>query len=810
MTFAIFVTATIAIGVSPTPAAGNEAQHRSPARAIKPPHVDIPIDSELAKLTITQLIERLRTEEGEAFSALSAYNFFPTYVPDPDRGLSDPVPPAIMRELVRRGHAALPMLLKHLTDTRKVKMKFVGTSPFGGPDTIYEFCIGDLCYVIVGQIVNERLSVIESRGKLGASIRSLAKQPVLATPVIKRYRGFTRAQLKAKLIRDVQSSIDDSNGDSQALTKLCLYFPRDGERIALKMLRRPFYDYRKIWDFIEDRLVVERDPKQWKPMIEEYVRKNGVAAGEMLPFWIHWIFCTTTSYRTEFVARHRGNARKLLKRHYPNYSPKKPEFFNAVSLDDQASTISALRSVRSDRIDAAVYRLYLLAKRFPLDKESEYRREGLVEECVDRLVHTRFGKPFREYCRRKLRKAEAGRPVDKALVDYWHKKLTGKEKYPQLDEDQLAVIRRLSKLDAEIDDRYGETATLHGRKITDRHFAQLEEFPNLTSLSLIRTRITNAGLSRLTAFPKLTWLNLTGTEIRNNGLKSVQRLKHLRVLLLEDTRITGKDLKHIAGLTGIEQLELAGTEVDDEGLVHLKRLRNLKTLNLKRTSITGRGFRFLGGLSQLETLDLEGCRNIEDVALKHFAKLPKLRELSIHSDRITDGGMKYLAGEFDTVHLNCPKVSPVTMWKMYNSPQTPKIKFDVDFVLRDVGGKATLKTAWLNVEFEGVVLASKHDGTLHLGDSSGSMGSSAWSGSGKTRQNLTVHCQNGIAAVEFKLKRTTNPPLNLEYRFNISRCGTRFQCGKQTFEIGKTKRTIIINPQGKAKLLPLKKTKKKP
>ena len=151
--------------------------------------------------------------------------------------------------LVRKGVAALPDLLDHLSDLRATKLK-VGDgftakwldeeyAPRTPPRPVYEpgpkpeprfdparvryvddytLKVGDLCYVAIGQIVNRDLQALRYQPTACLVINSPVETPSLAESVRKDWSGLTAEAHKQSLIRDATAPAFDA--DPSALIRL--------------------------------------------------------------------------------------------------------------------------------------------------------------------------------------------------------------------------------------------------------------------------------------------------------------------------------------------------------------------------------------------------------------------------------------------------------------------------------------------------------------------------------------------------------------------------------------------------------------
>jgi hypothetical protein len=181
------------------------------------------------------------------------------------------VPPQ-MRELVRRGAVALPELIQHLDDKRPTKLE-VGNKPSGkqvgvdafmfmyfsdeydprvphwwtdeewkkGPrptersfEGLYSAKVADVCYVLIGQIVNRRLLAVRYQPSGGLVVNSPIEAPVLVEKIRSDWGRTDTQGLRAALLEDIHAT-SQPKGISQdeyterfvesALARLRLYFP---------------------------------------------------------------------------------------------------------------------------------------------------------------------------------------------------------------------------------------------------------------------------------------------------------------------------------------------------------------------------------------------------------------------------------------------------------------------------------------------------------------------------------------------------------------------------------------------------------
>ena len=187
-------------------------------------------------------------------------------------GVAPPKVPPQMSELVRRGPAALPELIKHLDDKRPTKLE-VGNKPSGeqvGVDAFmfmyfsdeydprvpnrwsdeewkkeprpmersfegrYTLKIGDVCFVLIGQIVNRRFLAVRYQPSAGLVVNSPLEAPVLVERVRSDWGQGDAEVLRAALLEDIHATNQPKQISRDqytkrfvdpALARLRLYFP---------------------------------------------------------------------------------------------------------------------------------------------------------------------------------------------------------------------------------------------------------------------------------------------------------------------------------------------------------------------------------------------------------------------------------------------------------------------------------------------------------------------------------------------------------------------------------------------------------
>lgn len=168
-----------------------------------------------------------------------------------------------MVELVRRGAAALPVLMAHLDDTRETRL-IVGRNffssrvfraeydfryrPIPSASTAaarqdsgrpfyqsYTVKVGDVCFVLIGQIVNRRLQVLRFQAPATLVVNSPIESPALIDAVRQDWSGTSPAALMASLLNDARAGEPSTCGP--ALQRLRFYYPAEYRRQAAGALQ---------------------------------------------------------------------------------------------------------------------------------------------------------------------------------------------------------------------------------------------------------------------------------------------------------------------------------------------------------------------------------------------------------------------------------------------------------------------------------------------------------------------------------------------------------------------------------------------
>lgn len=176
-----------------------------------------------------------------------------------------------MHEIVRRGTSSLPALLAHINDSRPTGIRVgkdittwetvggqffsdeydardLGAKP--SDCTIYGTCrsfkrpytikVGDVCEVLIGQIVNRTLFAARYQPTALVYVNSPIEIPLLATRIRKDWSGLDARAHEASLLSDLRSENElyAWHGYRDALIRLRFYYPKTYAALSGKDLEK--------------------------------------------------------------------------------------------------------------------------------------------------------------------------------------------------------------------------------------------------------------------------------------------------------------------------------------------------------------------------------------------------------------------------------------------------------------------------------------------------------------------------------------------------------------------------------------------
>ena len=216
-----------------------------------------------------------------------------------------------LQKIVEKGAEAVPMLLKHLGDDRKIKMEPMSgmmwqkfpdeydfnrrtrkTAPKGvnrdsfssnekHPDN-HAVTVGDLCFVALGQIVNRRFSATRYQPTGGLMINSPTYSRRLREVILQDWKGLTRDAHRRLLVEDFKKP-DDEDRRIGAYYRLTFYYPEMVEALVLEELKKPAVNIFKVNDLCRDQLYKTSDVQKRKELYDKFIQEHGaVYAGAVM------------------------------------------------------------------------------------------------------------------------------------------------------------------------------------------------------------------------------------------------------------------------------------------------------------------------------------------------------------------------------------------------------------------------------------------------------------------------------------------------------------------------------------------------
>lgn len=331
-----------------------------------------------------------------------------------------PVESDTLKKLVMLGPKTVPALVKHLSDSRKLK-----TAPLSGMmwtsfSNEYDvnrrttknlpldaekdeaeakhhlLTVGDLCFVALGQITNRGFNAARYQPSGGIVINSPLVRESLRNAAIAEFTGFTTEAHRARLIADFTEP-DYEDRRIGAYYRLAYYYPDSVEVLVLKQMAVPPYDGFAIEKFVRGVLYEEKDAAKRKALTQEYLAKRGPEWREGLLEQLFGDLDTQIASEENRISPKLEKpyfAREVLMESfdYPAGVQRKDQPYAKYWNDsERAQFIGALVHDRSRAIDRAV------AKELGAIKDDDY----LALACMKRLVGRGYDALIMEYCLRR-------------------------------------------------------------------------------------------------------------------------------------------------------------------------------------------------------------------------------------------------------------------------------------------------------------------------------------------------------------------------------------------------------------------------
>lgn len=454
---------------------------------------------------IETLIEQLLeiTEEGFGYCTMHGGTEF---LPLPGTEQMGPMvlfrkPPEksdVLRKIVEKGAAAVPVLLKHLDDDRKVGMKpvrgmmwmsfpdeydynrrTIAKPPRGvnrGGGNLLEDCypdrhaitIGDLCYVALGQIVNRAFIATRYQPTGGLIVNSPTYSKALYDAVMAEWGGLTPEKHKKSLIQDFLKP-NYSGRRVGAYRRLAVYYPEVLDELVPPQLTVPTYDSSKVYKFVRGMLYRIGSLRKLKKRFNRFVQENGEASAEGIMLQLFEDLRELELYEEGvYSSAPRGfdkQPRQLLILLYGKSkevrSSDRP-WPRSVSISNQTEFVKALSADSSVKIDRAVYKLLLSIK----------DSDKLAIACMKRLVGRGYDKDIERYIKRRL---PYGEKYERKCLKEIQEKLGWTRLHAALERQNFDELKRMLKAGADVNAaaRNGKTPLHIAAKLGRKNRAKL-------------------------------------------------------------------------------------------------------------------------------------------------------------------------------------------------------------------------------------------------------------------------------------------------------------------------------------------------
>lgn len=407
-----------------------------------------------------ELIDQLAeiSEEGTGFHATAWSSQFIATEEEPQFrggiiGSPKPVTSPVLKQLVRLGAKALPELIAHLSDDRETRLVIRGEDsmtmwrsfsdeydaryrdPRKQPGGVYSgrggsgwhdrsfdtytLRIGDLCYVVIGQIVNRRLLSLRYQPTGGQIVNSPIQSPALTHAVAADWSGVDEIEHQNSLAKD--AFYKEETVSAEGVSRLLYYYPQVGEEIALKLLQRPIGNESLVFQFVKVQLSAMDDPQDWIAAIQAFRERYGNALADWIPYQLH---CRYFGDGRDEHAFQLPIAEKIFSELYPHIDPFFPtEFVNAASLHEQIRLVRRIKNHAPDTVLQAIEELFLAATSASKNGEGdswEFYGNGefldscgglcwyddLALSCMAALEHRGNRQMFAEFCRQRIKSIE--------------------------------------------------------------------------------------------------------------------------------------------------------------------------------------------------------------------------------------------------------------------------------------------------------------------------------------------------------------------------------------------------------------------
>jgi len=355
-----------------------------------------------------------------------------------------PWPSEVMNELGRRGADALPDLIAHLEDGRKTgatikamasgirysaeyewnsrtsKIRPVGTvDPHARGSRLnvailddradgkeYVVMVGDLCFNIIGQIVNRRFLAVRYQPTAIIVVNSPVLCADLRNAVRAEWGHITHEQIRDSLISDAATPAAAAQATG-ALAMLSKMYPDALVAAARERLKTPVYDEGKIRSFVLNTLYITVDPAERLKLINDFVARNGPAYrdGLLLQVWGDRNHRAGDKMvggpRTDSIPRPRISPREVLLQIAPDSDLERRPVVQSVEGRETSGYIDAIGKLSMPEMDQLIWEEFKkrsVSHAPALGSDTD----GIAMACIRILIHRNHDAEFIVYSRRRL------------------------------------------------------------------------------------------------------------------------------------------------------------------------------------------------------------------------------------------------------------------------------------------------------------------------------------------------------------------------------------------------------------------------
>lgn len=160
----------------------------------------------------------------------------------------------------------------------------------------------------------------------------------------------------------------------------------------------------------------------------------------------------------------------------------------------------------------------------------------------------------------------------------------------------------------------------------------------IQKLFLSSTNIDNDTLKIVSELVNLEYLYLWETDISHVGIEHLSKLRHLKLIALDDGHLTDNMLRTLRKQNQLHTIYQAnpGDEQSRPNSVE-----NVSRLEFWCAPFTDRGLKEFVGFKNVTVIEL-GRMEITDAGVSHLKKFEKLKRLRLHETRISDKGIEEL------------------------------------------------------------------------------------------------------------------------------------------------------------------------